>query len=503
MDLVLNLDRTSRVPLYRQLVQGIRRAILEGRLKAGEKLPASRTLAKSLNVSRFTVTQSYEQLIGEGYLETLGGSGTYISPQIPDRWLQSELQESSDSYSFPLSNGQKTKSPILSQYGKSLISIDSLQVSEPEGTISFRYGNPAIAHFPIQQWRRLIGRYCHNSPDLLNYPADSAGYFPLREAIANYLGRSRAVRCTPEQVIIVNGSQQALNLIARLTLEPKDWIAVEDPGYLGARHCFTSQSVNLEAIPIDSEGLDVDFLARCDRNFKLVYVTPSHQFPTGVTLSLKKRIALLQWAQTTKTLIVEDDYDSEYRYESQLIPALQGMDRSQSVIYLGTFSKTMFPSLRIGYLVVPPSWISYISKAKWLCDRSTSLLEQYALTDWINEGHFERHLRKMRQLYNLRRQVLIAAFAKHFGGDRVTILGANAGIHVMARIATDIPDSIIVKKAAAVGVGLVSARKYYLNPSHQGEFIFGYAQLEQVQIEQGVIKLAEIFKNEGLKINNL
>jgi GntR family transcriptional regulator/MocR family aminotransferase len=178
------------------------------------------------------------------------------------------------------------------------------------------------------------------------------------------------------------------------------------------------------------------------------------------------------------------------------------MDRSQSVIYIGTFSKTMFPSLRIGYLVVPQSWISPISKAKWLCDRSTSLLEQYALTDWIDEGHFERHLRKMRQLYNLRRQVLIAAFTKHFE-DRVTILGANAGIHVMAKIATDIPDSIIVQKAAAVGVGLVSARKYYLNPSHQGEFIFGYAQLEQAQIEQGIVKLAEIFKDEGLKINNL
>ena len=485
MDLAVHLDRTAIIPLYRQLEQNIRRAILEGRLTPGEKLPSSRTLAKSLNISRFTVTQCYEQLVSEGYLETFGGSGTYISQQIPDRWLRSEFKESLDSPTI--------KTLRLSQFGNSLTSIQNLAVSEPDSEISFRYGNPAIAHFPIQQWRRLINRHSKNSPDLLKYPADAAGYFPLRVAIANYLGRSRAVRCTSEQVIIVNGSQQALNLIARLTLDPGDWVAVEEPGYLGARHCFTGQSANLQPIIVNYDGLDLDFLARSDRHIKLVYVTPSHQFPTGVTLSLSNRIALLQWAQTTGALIIEDDYDSEYRYESQPIPALQGMDRSQSVIYIGTFSKTMFPSLRIGYLVVPHSWIKPISHAKWLSDRTTPLLEQYALTDWITEGHFERHLRKMRQLYNLRRQVLIAAFERHFG-DRVTILGAKAGIHVMVRIATTIPDSIIIEKAAAVGVGLISARKYYLNPQHQGEFIFGYAQLEETQIEQGIWQLSQVLK---------
>ena len=493
MDLVIHLDRASSIPLYRQLGQGIRLAILQGRLQGGQKLPSSRTLAKSLNLSRFTVTQSYEQLIGEGYLETLRGSGTYVTAQIPDRWLESESWESITS--------SKIQSPILSQFGRNLIEIERLSVSEPKGEISFRYGNPASAHFPLQQWRRLINRYCANSPELLNYAPDAAGYLPLREAIANYLGRSRGVRCTPEQVIIVNGSQQALNLIARLTLNPQDWVAIEDPGYLGARHCFKSQSANLEPIPLNADGLDVDYLAKCDRNldrqFKLVYVTPSHQFPTGVTLSLPKRIALLEWAQSTGTLIIEDDYDSEYRYESPPISALQGIDNSQSVIYIGTFSKTMFPSLRIGYLVVPKSWIASVSRAKWLCDRSTPMLEQYALTDWLNESHFERHLRRMRQLYNSRRQVLIAALTEYLG-DCVTILGASAGIHLMAKITTELPDSVVIQKAAAVGVGLVSASKYYLHPtdfSHRGEFIFGYGQLEAAQIIQGIQLFAAVLLN--------
>ena len=208
-------------------------------------------------------------------------------------------------------------------------------------------------------------------------------------------------------------------------------------------------------------------------------------------MSLSERIALLQWAEKTGTLIVEDDYDSEYRYESKPIPALQGMDRSQSVIYIGTFSKIMFPALRIGYLVVPPNLISVISKAKWLCDRFCPILEQYALTDWIELGHFERHIRRMRQLYDLRRQTLIKAL-KQYLGERVSIVGANAGIHMMVKIQTELSDDLIIQKAAAAGIGLISARKYYLQPQNQGEFIFGYAQLDSVKINEGIKKLSQI-----------
>ena len=483
MDLAIHLDKNSQTPLYQQVTAQIRIAILQGRLKPNQKLPSSRNLAYSLTISRSTVTLSYEQLESEGYLITRRGSGTYICSQIPDDWLKSEPVD-------PVTNEKGQKYP-LSEFGRNLLSIGQLELSEPDYDISFRYGNPASEYFPLKQWRKFLTRYSDNCPELLNYASDAAGYFPLRQEIANYLARSRAVRCRAEQVIIINGSQQALNLIARLMLDTGDWVAMENPGYLGARHCFMGQLANIQPITITEEGVDVEALSGYQQNFKLVYVTPSHQFPTGVTLSLSRRIALLQWAEKTNTLIIEDDYDSEYRYGEQPIPSLQGMDRSHSVIYIGTFSKIVFPSLRIGYLVMPDNWIPIISKAKWLCDRFCPILEQYALTDWIAQGYFERHIRRMRQLYNLRRQALIRAFEKYFG-DRVTIFGANAGIHVMVKIKTSLPDEVVIQKAAEAGIGLISARGYYLQPRYQGEFIFGYAQLTEAQIDRGISILAKI-----------
>ena len=485
MDLAIYLDRTSTTPLYQQLIEKIRSGILAGTFQPNQKLPSSRSLAESLAISRFTVTQSYEQLESEGYLETRIGSGTYVCHQIPDNWFNSQPIES-------VTRKNQSRS-TLSQFGNNLLSIGRLEVSEPNYEISFRYGNPATKYFPIQQWRKLLARHCHNSPVLLDYAADAAGYFPLRQEIARYLGRSRGVRCTPEQVIIINGSQQALDLIARVVLDKGDWVAMEEPGYLGAKSCFLGQLANIQPIKINSEGLDVKTLSNCQQKFKFVYVTPSHQFPTGITMSLSQRIALLQWAEKTNTLIIEDDYDSEYRYESQPIPALQGMDRTHAVIYIGTFSKVLFPSLRIGYLVVPSDWVDVMTKAKWQCDRFCPILEQYALTDWIAEGHFAKHIRRMRQLYDSRRQVLIRAFQSYFQ-DRVTILGANAGIHVMIKIETKLSDELIIERAAAAGIGLISAREYYLEPKSQGEFIFGYAQLEAAQIETGIKKLARILK---------
>lgn len=485
MDLVISLDRTSAVPLYQQLAEELRRAVLRKRLKPNQKLPPSRVLAKSLEISRATVTQSYEQLLSEGYFEARCGSGTFVCSQLPDEYLQPE--------SIDRGILESSELTMLSRFGTDLLAVNQLEVPEPQDEISFRFGSPAAEQFPIELWRRLLSRHCHNSSALLNYSPDATGYFPLRTAIADYLGRSRAVQCSAEQVIIVNGSQQALDLISRLTINPGDWVAVEDPGYLGARHCFKGQGAKLQAVTVDNEGLDVEALSQSHQPFKLLYVTPSHQFPTGVTLSLSRRLALLQWAQQTGTLILEDDYDSEYRYGDRPIPALQGLDRNNTVIYVGTFSKILFPSLRIGYLVVPPAWIPVVSRAKWLCDRQSPTLEQYALTDCLTEGHFERHIRRMRQLYDQRRQVLVNAL-KYYLGSRVTILGENAGIHLMAKIETALPDEIVIQNAAIVGVGLISAQGYYLTTPKTGEFIFGYTQLDEIQIEQGIQKLSQVLK---------
>lgn len=486
MDLVISLNRTSATPLYQQLAEELRQAVLQRRLKPNQKVPPSRVLAKSLEISRATVTQSYEQLLSEGYFETQRGSGTFVCSQLPDEYLQPGLIDQGES--------ELSELTILSRFGANLLTINQLEVPEPQAEISFQFGSPAAEQFPIALWRRLLTRHCNNSSALLNYSPDAAGYFPLKVAIADYLGRSRAVQCSAAQVIIINGSQQALDLIARLTINPDDWVAVEDPGYLGARLCFKGQGARLQAVPVDSEGLDVEALSQCRQPFKLLYVTPSHQFPTGVTLSLSRRLALLQWAQQTETLILEDDYDSEYRYSDRPIPALQGLDQNNTVIYVGTFSKILFPSLRIGYLVVPRAWIPIVSRAKWLCDRQSPLLEQYALTDCITEGHFERHIRRMRHLYNQRRQVLVNAL-RHYFGSRVTILGENAGIHLMAKIETALSDQTVIQAAKQIGVGLISAQGYYLTTPKLREFIFGYAQLDEIQIERGIQKLSQVLKD--------
>lgn len=483
MDLVLSLDRASVIPLYQQLAEELRRAVLQQRLQPNQKLPPSRQLAQSLKISRITVTQSYEQLVSEGYLETRRGSGTFVCAQLPEAYLHANSVEQGASESSDLTR--------LSRFATTLLGGRSLEGPDPQYRISFRYGNPAADLFPMDLWRRLLARHCRTSSTLMDYSSDPAGYMPLRRAIANYLGRSRAVRCTPEQVMIVNGSQQALDLIARLTLDPGDWVAMEDPGYLGARYCFTGQGANLQPIPVDAEGLQVDVLKGDRHRFKFVYVTPSHQFPTGATLSLSRRLALLQWAQQTETLILEDDYDGEYRYGDRPIPALQGLDCHNTVMYVGTFSKILFPSLRLGYLVVPTPWIPLVSRAKWLCDRHCSMLDQYALTDFFTEGHFERHIRRMRHLYDQRRQVLVQALNKTFG-SRVTILGENAGIHLMAKLETDWPDDRIIQRAASVDIGLISAQGYYLAAPNSGEFIFGYSQLNETQIEEGIRAIGQV-----------
>jgi GntR family transcriptional regulator/MocR family aminotransferase len=292
--------------------------------------------------------------------------------------------------------------------------------------------------------------------------------------------------------MIVGGSQQGLDLITRLLIDRSDWIAVENPGYLGARRAFLAQGAKLFPVSVDQSGLIVNELkAGIIPNIKLLYVTPSHQFPTGAVLSLPRRLELLAWAQKSGVMIIEDDYDSEYRYGERPIPALQGLDQGNSIIYLGTFSKVLFPALRLGYLVLPENLVHVFSRAKWLADRQCSLLEQYVLTDFITEGHLERHIRRMRSLYNQRRQTLVQSLSTHFG-DRIDIMGENAGMHLMVKINTKIHDDEIVKGAALANVGIGAAYPQYLKDSPGSEFIFGYAELNEQQIQEGVRRLAEV-----------
>lgn len=483
MDLAIALDNNTAIPLHQQLYEELRRAILSGRLLPRQRIPSTRSLAKSLGISRTTVTSCYEQLLSEGYLETIVGSGTYVCAQLPDDLL----------HSTPVESVQKTVLPIqLSKYAARLADMDTSLMSEPDLQISFRYGRPAFDHFPMQTWRKLLSRHCRENSTWLDYATDALGYKPLREAIARYLSRSRAVQCEPEQVIITNGTQQALYLIMRLSIELGDAIALEDPGYLSARRVFLSQGAKLLPIRVDESGLMVKDLAKyANESIKLVYVTPSHQFPTGAILSLPRRLELLAWAQQNSAMIIEDDYDSEYRYGDRPIPALQGLAQTDSVLYIGTFSKVLFPSLRIGYLVLPPSLISLFARAKWLSDRSLPSLEQQVLADFIEQGHIDRHIRKMRSLYDLRRQALVQALKANFG-EKAKILGEKAGLHLMVRLQTHLTDEEIIQRAARVGVGMMSAQPSYLNANCAGEFIFGYSELRQEQIQQGISRLAQV-----------
>ncbi|BAZ27383.1 transcriptional regulator [Kalymmatonema gypsitolerans NIES-4073] len=485
MDFVITLDSNSPFPLHQQLYEELRYCILSGRLLPGKRIPSTRQLAKSLGISRTTVTQTYDQLLSEGYIETVVGSGTFVCTQLPDDLLNSTPIQST---------GKMVRPPVkLSKYGENLIKTEDVpRITEPVKPINFRYGRPAFDQFPIKLWRKLLSRYCCSNLEWLDYTTDILGYKPLREAISRYLSRSRAVNCEPEQVIIVNGTQQALDLIVRLFIEPNDVIAVEDPGYLSARLIFQTHGAKLLAITVDECGLVVKDLAHySSEQVRLVYVTPSHQFPTGAILSLPRRLELLTWARQTGAFIIEDDYDSEYRYGDRPIPALQGLDHSDSVFYIGTFSKVLFPSLRIGYLVLPKSLVSAFARAKWLSDRHLPLLEQQVLADFIEQGHLERHIRKMRSLYDKRRQALVKALNVHFG-EKATILGEKAGLHVMVRLHTPFTDEEIIERAALLGVGMFSAAPHYLKPDSQGEFIFGYGELTEQQLVESICRIAQI-----------
>lgn len=488
MEIAITLDHDTALPLHRQLYEELRGAILSQRLKPGERVPSTRLLARSLKLSRATVTQSYEQLISEGYLQAVVGSGTTVCAELPDELLRTSPLKAA----APLAKRENPAAIKLSQYGVSLNDSVPLEPPEPELPLNFKSGRPALEEFPMLQWRRVLLRHCREDHvDLLDYSTNLHGLPELREAIAAYLRKSRAVRCSPGQIIIVNGSQQAIDLITKLLIDRGDAVAVENPGYLGARRTFLAQGAKLLPVPVDENGILTEHLeAATDNQARLIYVTPSHQFPTGGVLPLARRLELIRWAERYGAVIVEDDYDSEFRYGSRPIPALQGLAEDANVIYIGTFSKVLFPALRIGYVVVPESLAHVFARARWIADRQTPTLEQLALTDFINEGHLERHLRRMRTLYDKRRQTLVRALKQHFG-DRVEILGENAGMHLMARLQTPFDDGEVAQRAAAAGVGLVSARLYYLGEAPTDEFVLGYSGLSERRIQEGVRRLAK------------
>lgn len=510
--IVVQLDGTG--PLYQQIYRAFRSEILDRALAPGERVPSSRDLAGLLKVSRNTAVSAYEQLLAEGYLETrLGAAGTVVAAVLP--------LPSPDSHSKSLHRKRRAPSrrgARLAIAGDRIVraahgvthslglSTLSWELSPPRIPYDFRPGRAAFADLPYALWCRLLGaRARHATLRDLDY-GPPQGRRELREAIAIRLRRLRGIDATPDRIVIVNGTQQALDLISRVLLNPGDRVLIEEPHYTGARCAFVSAGAKLVTSPVDNDGIEVPKAqitkshapkppiprsTTAERSIRLAYVTPSHQFPTGVVLPIARRLKLLNWASRVGAFVIEDDYDSEYRYDGPPLQALAGLDRDGRVIYVGTFSKILFPALRLAYLVVPESLVEPMVTAKAVGDTGTAALEQLTLADFISQGHFDRHLRRTNTSNAARRNALVAAVRKEFG-ERAEICGANAGLHLLVWLKGKNGGMIADAhhKAEKAGVGLYTVDPFYIRPPRRTGVILGYAPLREPDIREGIRLLA-------------
>jgi GntR family transcriptional regulator/MocR family aminotransferase len=470
---ILPLDRGSRTPLYRQLYEGFKGAILERRLRAGQRIPSTRSLAIELRVSRLPLLTAYEQLVAEGYLESRTGSGTFVASVPLTLPAPGAARETASNRARPTSRD-----------------TDFLLAAVPEpwlaGWGAFRVSEPAVDRFPHEIWSRLVGRHARaqrESTEGMRY-GDPMGHRPFREAVAAYLRTSRAVRCEADQVMAVSGSQQALSLIARVLVDPGRPVWVEEPGYPGARAVLRLRGARLVPVPVDDEGLDVSAgIERC-AEASAAYVTPSHQYPMGMIMSAPRRMRLLDWARRNGSWIIEDDYDSEYRYDSPPIPSLQGLDRDSRVLYVGTFSKVLFPALRLGYVVIPADLVARFVAVRDATDIFPATLPQEVLADFIREGHFARHVRRMRALYRDRRAALTGAIRDELGAT-LRPIGDEAGMHLVAALSKG-DDRAASIRAARMGLWAMPLSSCYLGPSSQRGFVLGFGGASVREIARGV-----------------
>lgn len=457
--------------------------ILRGEWSPGKKVPSSRELADLLKISRTTATSAYSQLLSEGYLESVAGSGTYVSKELPERLLFT-----STAGDDTLRDENHGAGDCFSRFGHYLNSQASYESERP----LMAAGSVAYDEVPLKKWRKLLMKHSENiSKGMLEYSDDSRGFKPLREVLVDYLRRSRGVKCSVDQVLIVNGSQQALDLVSRVHLDDDDSVIVEDPCYFGAHRTFSAYGARLVPLSVDEQGLCVEQLETMQsERSRLIYVTPSHQFPTGTVLPLSRRLKLIEWAFANNSLIVEDDYDSEFRYGGLPIPALQGLDRQGVTVYTGTFSKLIFPSLRLGYMVVPDYLTHAYRWAKRLSDHHSPVLEQLALADFIADGSLDHHIRRMRTFYDRKRQKLIQAIQEHLA-ERAFVVGDNAGMHLTVKFQLDCPQDQIVDLGTECGVPFRSTRPNYLSRSWpKGEFVLGYANLSDEELKRGIERFA-------------
>ncbi len=453
MTALIALDPSETEPLYLQIARRLREAAASGTLPAGSRLPSSRNLATQLSVARGTVDAAYALLAGEGAIETRGSAGTIISSQI--------------------------KVPVTSPGQRSLALRDERVEAAP---MPFRLGLPALDAFPRKLWSGLAVRAARGiGPEELAYP-DPAGFFRLRQAIAAYLGVSRGIVCAPRQVLITGGFQGALSLVRQVLLRAGDTVWVEDPGHHHTRQALEAGGARLVPVRVDREGMRVAAGTVAAPRAKLAVVTPTHQSPLGVALSLPRRLALLAWAAEAGAWVLEDDYDSEYRYTGRPLPALKSLDRGERVLFAGSFSKVLFPGLRLGYLIVPDELAAAFQRASRLLTNGQSLLEQQVVAHFMEQGHFARHLRRMRALYAARRSALAAALTGAFG-DRATVELEAGGMHLLLRFPPETADDILARQARAAGLAPTALSSLTMAHGAGSGLLLGFTNIPEAEAD--------------------
>lgn len=488
---LVDLDRSAPEPLYTQFYEALRQAIVNRKLPRGTRLPSTRALANELGISRNTVTKAFDQLRSEGYVKSQIGSGTYVAERLPERHTEVHRPPPGPDYSLRLPD-LSSRSPTLAERADQLMGCSLSPLKNSVEQKAFRPGVPAFDAFPIETWSNLVSRRWRSlPPDQLVY-GDPVGYFPLREAIAGYLRTARGVRCEADHVLITSGIQQAFTLVARVLIDPDDEVCVEDPGFLRMRAAFAAVGAQLHSTPVDDEGLDLS-ASEDSASPRMVAITPSHQYPLGVTMSLSRRQQLLEWGSNNETWILEDDYDSEFRYSGRPIAALQGMDNDGRVLYTGTFSKVLFPALRLGYLVVPPPLVEPFAKMRTVSDRCPPRVPQMILSDFINEGHFGEHLRQMRTLYAARQATLLDALEEELGSF-LEINSSDAGLHLVGRLPKGVDDQAVSSRLAEHNIIALPLSFYAERFLERGGLLLGYGAVPEEKIRRKVRRMAEILE---------
>jgi GntR family transcriptional regulator/MocR family aminotransferase len=468
--------------MWRWLYTELRSAIIDGRLKSGARLPSTRNLAAQYGLARGTVVAAFQQLQAEGFVSSEVSAGTFVV--AAPGW---EINSPTKRRSAP----QVISRATIAKRTQSLLKATFVLPASHSIGKAFRGYEPAIDLFPVELWARIAARVYRKAPRSLYGQGDAAGYPPLRRAIAEYVGQSRGVRCSAEQIIVTLGAQQALDLLARVFLDPGDEVWMEDPGYPGASRAFQNAGASMIPIPVDGDGIDVARAIRSSPAARVVYVTPANQFPLGAVMSAERRVELLSWAARAGAWIIEDEYDAEYRYSGKPIASLHSLDRSGSVIYVGTFTKMLFNALRIGFMVVPERLVETFRIARSFIDRHAPTLDQAVLTEFINEGHFGHHVRKMRQVYSDRSQLLAEEANRRLSG-LLDVEHAQSGMRTVAWIKTGITEMVLTQRARQLGLEVIPLSSYVSRYRQKPALTLGFAGCNASEIKRGVSVLEAV-----------